>query len=561
MEDVYVYQPLPTTGWIRLMIIDIAANVDDPISCTLKDHAADDDLSFEALSYTWGDEPAQIPILLGGKRFLCRKNLESALRALRRSDSQLLLWVDAICINQADEAERNSQVVQMREVYCKAERVNVWLGDASGGSDCGMELLADFSKIVRSDSVIKVGSTWDNEGVRIQGATSTLSQAGFFVQYKPVFAMLDVLPRAKDLDDVVDLLRRSWWTRMWTLQESVLGRRVDVYCGSKTVPLAFFSTFPWRGSHIGAGVALREVWRMADLRDHIRGQGRISLLLALDSSWNRTASDPKDKVIGLLGLLGDHNDMKPDYAWSIDKVYRAAFKALVIETKDLGFLGLISEERSLRNSSLPSWVPDLELHSKPGSDYISSLSKPIFNPTLYNAFHGRVIDNITTLGEKAPRRIVYDDEPSSRAYWRCIMADLKQGPLHKGYDSGKPTRLDESDLRTLSELSSESGRRRLLFYWAGFCRRGSQQLRLIEQFNRRFFVTKAGYIGLGPEWLESGDAICILETGRVAYALRQVNNENWTYVGECYVHGLMDAPFHAPKHVSHCLEYHLPRCY
>jgi hypothetical protein len=141
-----------------------------------------------------------------------------------------------------------------------------------------------------------------------------------------------------------------------------------------------------------------------------------------------------------------------------------------------------------------------------------------------------------------PQESVYrpTNEPSSRAYWRCVLADLKQGPLHKGYDSGKPTRLDESDLRTISELSTESGKSRLLFYWAGFCRRGSQQLRLIEQFNRRFFVTKAGYIGLGPEWLESGDAICILETGRVAYALRQVNNENWTHVGECYVHGLMD---------------------
>lgn len=365
MEDVYHYQSLPTTGWIRLMVIDNAANIDAPISCSLEDHATNDDLGYEALSYTWGHEPADIPISLGGKRFLCRKNLVGALRALRRSDKQLLLWVDAICINQADKAERNNQVLQMHEVYCRAERVNVWLGEASAGSDRGMELLAEFSKRVRSHSVVKVGSTWDNVSGRLLGATPTLSEDEFSVGYEPVFAMFDDLQHVKDLDEAVNLLRRSWWTRMWTLQESVLGSQVDVYCGSKTVPLAYFFDFSyfifysinfqrWKGSHVDATVALREVWRMSDLRDHIRSQGRIGLLLALDSTWNRIASDPKDKVIGLLRLLGYHNDLAPDYAWSIDKVYRTAFKALITETRDLVFLGLISEEQSLRNSSCHS---------------------------------------------------------------------------------------------------------------------------------------------------------------------------------------------------------------
>jgi hypothetical protein len=37
------------------------------------------------------------------------------------------LWIDAICINQADLDERKQQVQLMRDVYSGASRVVVWL--------------------------------------------------------------------------------------------------------------------------------------------------------------------------------------------------------------------------------------------------------------------------------------------------------------------------------------------------------------------------------------------------------------------------------------------------
>ncbi|KAF4448055.1 hypothetical protein F53441_8486 [Fusarium austroafricanum] len=97
--------------------------------------------------------------------------------------------------------------------------------------------------------------------------------------------------------------------------------------------------------------------------------------MALYSTWNRAASDPRDKVIGLLGLVKRRDDLKPEYSWPVEKVYRAAMRAALLEEGNLNCLGLISEAKGSRNKNLASWVPDFAVHSEPFQDYMTSLSK------------------------------------------------------------------------------------------------------------------------------------------------------------------------------------------
>jgi hypothetical protein len=82
---------------------------------------------YECLSYTWGTQPANKNITVNGQHFLVRENLFNALRQLRRGEARPL-WVDAICINQADIQERNAQVSLMAFIYKRATKVLVWLG-------------------------------------------------------------------------------------------------------------------------------------------------------------------------------------------------------------------------------------------------------------------------------------------------------------------------------------------------------------------------------------------------------------------------------------------------
>lgn len=55
-------------------------------------------------------------------------NLKHALQRLRNGTEELVLWVDAICINQDDIPERNVQTANMRAIYQGSESVAVWLG-------------------------------------------------------------------------------------------------------------------------------------------------------------------------------------------------------------------------------------------------------------------------------------------------------------------------------------------------------------------------------------------------------------------------------------------------
>lgn len=59
--------------------------------------------------------------------------------------------------------------------------------------------------------------------------------------------------------------------------------------------------------------------------------------------------------------------------------------------------------------------------------------------------------------------------------------------------------------------------------------------------NRALFITKWGYIGLGPWNAEVGDSVCVLYGGATPFLLRKaVYSDTFTLVGECYVYGIMN---------------------
>lgn len=93
---------------------------------------------YDAVSWCWGKGGRIRPVRArcdGGDYCLrISENLESALRHLRLTDKFRTLWVDAICIDQVNSVEKNKQVPMMSEIYGKAQRVCVWLGDGDGNS-------------------------------------------------------------------------------------------------------------------------------------------------------------------------------------------------------------------------------------------------------------------------------------------------------------------------------------------------------------------------------------------------------------------------------------------
>ena len=109
---------------------------------------------YEALSYVWGSPSVREHIILSEKRLSITENLASALRNLRYESEARVLWVDAICINQADIDERSQQVSNMVFIYQQAHRVLVYVGERTEDSDLALDT---------TEKLGRVTSTTDNE--------------------------------------------------------------------------------------------------------------------------------------------------------------------------------------------------------------------------------------------------------------------------------------------------------------------------------------------------------------------------------------------------------------
>ncbi|KAF2263611.1 heterokaryon incompatibility, partial [Lojkania enalia] len=115
---------------------------EDPIELTLSTRSLSDVPEYEALSYVWGIEKCKSPVTVNDCSQVITENLDIALRHLRLKSEPRTLWIDAVCINQEDVAERNYQVSLMGSIYSKASHVVVFLGPEADKSGFVMDCIA-----------------------------------------------------------------------------------------------------------------------------------------------------------------------------------------------------------------------------------------------------------------------------------------------------------------------------------------------------------------------------------------------------------------------------------
>jgi hypothetical protein len=114
---------------IRLLILEPGSGT-DMIRCTLE-HAFLDTTPqplYETISYVCGDPSNKLPIILCGHGVQAMATSEAALRRMRLRDQPRTLWIDSICIDQNNTAERGHQVGMMYQIYSMTFRNLIWLG-------------------------------------------------------------------------------------------------------------------------------------------------------------------------------------------------------------------------------------------------------------------------------------------------------------------------------------------------------------------------------------------------------------------------------------------------
>jgi hypothetical protein len=124
-----------------------------------------------------------------------------------------------------------------------------------------------------------------------------------------------------------------------------------------------------------------------------------------------------------------------------------------------------------------------------------------------------------TLGKVVPSHQVPSLFADFAAYWAC------SDPSFSGLIESSPTSLAEC--REITELARSGDAEQFGVVAGKACH------------ERKFFLSMNGRMGLCPRGTMNGDQIVILYGGSVPYVLRQLKNDAWTFVGECYVDGLM----------------------
>jgi Heterokaryon incompatibility protein (HET) len=164
-EKLFSYQPLKQNQSVRFLGLLPTARM----ACQLESHDLGSNSlpPYVALSYTWGDSVPRMgneyndknhrkyPIHADGGLMCVRRSLFQALLLLRDSRYQTFpVWIDAICINQNELDERNSQVFPMEDIYSQATTVVFWLGEEDEQSKVALPTISKVVDAVKSSSTM-----------------------------------------------------------------------------------------------------------------------------------------------------------------------------------------------------------------------------------------------------------------------------------------------------------------------------------------------------------------------------------------------------------------------
>lgn len=215
---------------------------------------------------------------------LTGSNLHAALLHLRYPDRTRTLWIDAICINQANITERGRQVGMMKDIYRSATRVVIWLGDERDDSPLSMEIAKEIAASARE--YIKQGGSVDSH-MTDKSASAIFSR----------FRLDSEHPRLAAFGEI---LQRDWFYRIWIVQESAVASRLEIRCGGDTMSWVDFVNAIKVQDHLNLF-----------LSDHATNAGIFNLLRARDEFQSGTphellsilyrhraalATNPRDKI-------------------------------------------------------------------------------------------------------------------------------------------------------------------------------------------------------------------------------------------------------------------------
>jgi hypothetical protein len=563
--------PLPSALHTRYLALLPAQNANDRLICVLRSATPEDCPPFEAVSYVWGSDQKVSQIYCQNHAIPITANLDAVLRSLRSRDAERTIWVDAICINQADLVERGQQVAMMGRIYGVGERTIINLGpDSDGNAQAVASLLEEISERIENQG----GSLIDS-------------------RFVPALAIDDVLSTDKRWKSYQIMVAHDWFSRTWTVQEAALGNDPYILWGRTEIPwLRVTGINQWLLSKA------RHVWfHLKPWLNDVHGRGfwmeefpMPNFVETLARAKTLGCNDNRDRIYGFLGspkaAVGHKKEivLVPDYGKDYRKVYHDFAVSWLVKTQDLGLLSAIEHDEDSLQSSIPTWVPrwDVTLSSNYyglfSSGFDTSKNLPVTLPDLITEgelkLTGVIFDTVIWRSAILPKDNDWETPRSDRskeliAAWKHI-ADLQASSLDQprvlafvrtlcrqayGNDSrgfhpdeaafalalcrqsSSFGNIDESDLGEAAKGGSSEAFVTHAGVWAG---------------QRRVVLTASGRYALVPAVTHEGDECCLVAGLPVPVILRTAEGHGRRgFIGEAFVLGIMHGElYHRPATVG-----------
>ena len=556
-----------------------------PLECEILHVSLDEQPSFFALSYAWGDSGVVRPVHVGDARLNITANLYQALSALLRDDQPVVVWADALCINQTDDTEKSWQVGGMRQIYEAAAEVLVWLGPDYDGAGEVLRYLESAGAVPFAEKLhhgLQDKKFNSSKWIRLLLEKRLEDEDGPLEEY-----MISFSQRSIPSSSIASLINRAWWERIWVVQEFASCPATSFVCGSTKVGADAVGAALFLITHLAEGLTAvawnagteessqlsipdfgAQISAMFPLRWYIQSQRTIPffglLRMILTHHWQ--ATDPRDYVYALGGLASDFEafGITIDYRKGAAELYAEVTVALLKAGYGNAFL--------LHNGTklgLPSWVLDFSKtlngifvntpFTAAGKTELSIQSASATALTISGCF-------VSTVSASCPPcPVKMSDYSFDKAFawyktsiWPLASAVEAHGKVYKS-----PSEVHEAlwyamagGFKIPSALGLPSdwkpNQPTLVATW-GHDSEAVERMRRFLNFvaaftvGQRLFGTESGYIGIGPEELREGDDIVILTGVPFPYILRRRENGQYQCLGRACIYGLMFGEFMTPS--------------
>ncbi|KAF2140653.1 uncharacterized protein K452DRAFT_319554 [Aplosporella prunicola CBS 121167] len=570
----FVYDKLGTQHrTIRLVTIEPGAWKDE-IRCSLQTVVFDDKPSYQALSYVWGDLESTRTIYLNNHEIQVTESLWYALRRLR-GQSPRTMWIDAICINQKDDEEKSCQVAMMRDIFKECKEAILWLGE----DECdisGPDIVPTSPSARRAFELLGILSIDDHLPEIPCFSVTKNAEVTLKDEYRP------------HLEALRALAKLPWWTRLWIVQEAAVPANAtfvyasescpaDVLVASKVVFLKHSTCcdFWWtelfqqqRQTGIAFNAIFDSLIPILSTRGRYQAGIRHDLFLQRHTCCQLQATNPRDLIYALIGILRDHESAKfmVNYSQPTEEVFaQAAFYSMLQN----GWKVLLGQRH--RAPGIPTWLPDWFVSSAVDNSVWVELRRKMERYKLYSASREhapffRLEKDTLLLAKGLKVGTIQDVGPVLNAsnflqtveQWSKLLGTPnfhpKTPPPIGSLEDAFWRALTCDTSRDVEDISWNPYRRlgvsrdySAFYEWwtdvrGGFLSHPSSWGSDVWTANcyHRMFLTEECRIGIAPGNACAGDEVHVLVGSNVPFILRRGHVEESYVVGDCYLHGVMD---------------------